>query len=126
MKVSEVLKCVASGVSTDEVKDIMALNHTSADEAIELVKAGYTSKTLQGLLDEPKPEPEPQPEPNPQPTPQPEPDNKAMEEIEKLKKELEETQAKLNKAQQANLRQDLGPGEKPDPEEYLAKLFADN
>lgn len=116
MKVSEVLKCVASGVSTDEVKDIMALNHTSADEAIELVKAGYTSKTLQGLLDEPKPEPEPQP------TPQP--DTQANEELEKLKKELEETQAKLQKAQQANLKQDIGPGEKPDPEEYLAKLFA--
>lgn len=123
MKVSEVLKCVASGVSTDEVKDIMALNHTSADEAIELVKAGYTSKTLQGLLDEPKPEPEPQPDPQPQPNPQP--DTQANEELEKLKKELEETQAKLQKAQQANLRQDVGPGEKPDPEEYLAKLFAE-
>lgn len=122
MKVSEVLKCVASGVSTDEVKDIMALNHTSADEAIELVKAGYTSKTLQGLLDEPKPEPEPQPDPAPQPNPQP--DTQANEELEKLKKELEETQAKLQKAQQANLKQDVGPGEKPDPEEYLAKLFA--
>lgn len=121
MKVSEVLKCVASGVSTDEVKDIMALNHTSADEAIELVKAGYTSKTLQGLLDEPKPEPEPQPEPQPNPLP----DIEANEELEKLKKELEETQAKLQKAQQANLKQDLGPGEKPDPEEYLAKLFAE-
>lgn len=122
MKVSEVLKCVASGVSTDEVKDIMALNHTSADEAIELVKAGYTSKTLQGLLDEPKPEPEPQLDPAPQPNPQP--DTQANEELEKLKKELEETQAKLQKAQQANLKQDVGPGEKPDPEEYLAKLFA--
>ena len=123
MKVSEVLKCVASGVSTDEVKDIMALNHTSADEAIELVKAGYTSKTLQGLLDEPKPEPEPQPDPQPQPNPLP--DTQANEELEKLKKELEETQAKLQKAQQANLRQDHWPGEKPDPEEYLAKLFAE-
>lgn len=122
MKVSEVLKCVASGVSTDEVKDIMALNHTSADEAIELVKAGYTSKTLQGLLDEPKPEPEPQPDPAPQPNPLP--DTQANEELEKLKKELEETQVKLQKAQQANLKQDVGPGEKPDPEEYLAKLFA--
>jgi DNA-binding transcriptional MerR regulator len=122
MKVSEVLKCVASGVSTDEVKDIMALNHTSADEAIELVKAGYTSKTLQGLLDEPKPEPEPQPDPQPQPNPQPDPQQ--SEELEKLRKELEETQAKLQKAQQANLRQDVGLGEKPDPEEYLAKLFA--
>lgn len=124
MKVSEVLKCVAQGVSVDDVKDIIAVQKVSADEAIELVKAGYSSKTLEGLLDEPKPEPTP--DPAPQPTPEPQPDNKAMEEIEKLKKELEETQAKLSKAQQANLRQDLGPGEKPDPEEYLAKLFADN
>ena len=120
MKVSEVLKCVAQGVSVDDVKDIVASQKVSADEAIELVKAGYSSKTLEGLLDEPKPEPEPEP----QPTPTPEPDNKAMEEIEKLKKELEDTQNKLAKAQQANLRQDVGPGEKPDPEEYLAKLFA--
>ena len=126
MKVSEVLKCVAQGVSVDDVKDIVASQKVSADEAIELVKAGYSSKTLEGLLDEPKPEPEPEPKPQPTPTPEPQPDNKAMEEIEKLKKELEDTQNKLAKAQQANLRQDVGPGEKPDPEEYLAKLFADN
>ena len=50
---------------------------------------------------------------------------KLNEEIENLKKQLEETQNKLVKAQQANLRQDNGPGEKPDPEEYLAKLFAE-
>lgn len=123
MKVSEVLKCVAQGVSVDDVKDIVATQKVSADEAIELVKAGYSSKTLEGLLDEPKPEPTPEPQPTPEPTPQP--DNKALEEIEKLKKELEDTQNKLVKAQQANLRQDMGQGEKPDPEEYLAKLFAE-
>lgn len=115
MKVSEVLKCVAQGVSVDDVKDIIAEQRISADEAIELVKAGYSSKTLQGVLDAPEPEPQPAPQPDP----------KLNEEIENLKKQLEETQNKLVKAQQANLRQDAGPGEKPDPEEYLAKLFAE-
>lgn len=121
MKVSEVLKCVASGVSTDEVKEIMELNHTSADEAIELVKAGFSSKTLKGLIDEEKETP---PE-------NPPADNKVSEEIEKLKKELEdnkkaleETKADLEKAQKLNIKKDNGPGEKPDPEDLLAKLFA--
>ena len=113
MKVADVLKCVAQGVSTEEVKTIVAQNHVSADEAIELVKAGYSSESLSGLLDEPE-----------DPKPDTKPDNKMNEEIENLKKQLEETQKSLEKAQQANINKDNGPGEKPNPEEYLAKLFA--
>lgn len=119
MKVSEVLKCVSSGVSTEEVKIIMGQNKISADEAIDLVKAGYTAESLKGVLDEPedfKPE-DPKPE-------DPKPDSKALEEIEKLRKELEDTKASLEKAQKDNLNKDVGPGEKPDPTDYLARLFA--
>jgi len=118
MKVADVLKCVAQGVSTEEVKTIIAQNKVSADEAIELVKAGYNSESLSGLLDEPE---DPKPE---DPKPDTKPDNKMSEEIENLKKQLEETQKSLEKAQQANINKDNGPGEKPNPEEYLAKLFA--
>lgn len=120
MKVSEVLKCVSSGVSTEEVKTIMGQNKISADEAIDLVKAGYTAESLRGVLDEPE---DPKPE-DPKPDETPKPDSKALEEIEKLKKELEDTKQSLEKAQKDNLNKDLGPGEKHDPTEYLSKLFA--
>ena len=120
MKVSEVLKCVSSGLSTEEVKTIMGQNKISADEAIDLVKAGYTAESLKGVLDEPDAEiTDPKPE-----TPKETESSKALEEIEKLKKELEDTKQSLEKAQKDNLNKDVGPGEKPDPTEYLAKLFA--
>ena len=119
MKVTDVLKCAKAGISIDDVKGIQALDNVSVDDAIELIKGGYKLEDLKDLItDEPDPEPEPEPDKKSSDA------NKHEEENKKLKEELEKTKKDLESAQLANTKKDVGPGEKPDIEEEMIKLFA--
>lgn len=67
-------------------------------EMLLLIKAGYSKKEINALIEaeQTEPEPQPEPEPEPQPEPEPEPDYKAL---------YEQAVMDLEKAQKANVNQ---------------------
>lgn len=96
---------------------------------LALQKADYSEEDIEKILsmkkapaEEPAEIPEKDPEqPEPEKTKEPEPSKDISGELEKLRKELEETKAQLKTAQKENSRISQ-PTQKPDPQKEIDEI----
>lgn len=117
----ELLNAIKLGTMGFKPSDIKQFNESGIDseQVIELAKAGYKAEDVSELIKlasmEPKPEPPTPPATLPDDAGKEAGETKAQEDIDKLRKELEEEKAKLVTLQKQNAQKNLGPDKTETP-----------
>ena len=112
MELLNAIKLGTMGYKPAEIKQF-AESGIDSEQVIELAKAGYKAEDVSELIKlastEPKPEPPTPPATLPDDAGKEAGEPKAQEDIDKLRKELEEEKAKVVTLQKQNAQKNLGP-----------------
>lgn len=127
MELMNILKLGTMGFKPAEIKQLSE-SGIDSDTVIELAKNGYKADDVNELIKlastEPKPEPEKTaPDKKPDDAGKPAGESEAQPDIDKLRRELEESKATVISLQKQNAQKDLGPDKTETPRETFQKAL---
>lgn len=118
MELLNAIKLGTMGFKPSEIKQF-GESGIDSEQVIELAKAGYKAEDVSELIKlastEPKPEPPTPPATLPDDAGKEAGESKAQEDIDKLRKELEEEKKKVSDLQKQNAQKNLGPDKSETP-----------